>query len=77
MPENTPNLDSLFEAAAKIESADQRAAYLDESCGDNLELRKQVEQLLQSDKQAGSFLDKPASRLDETIDPSASQLRCH
>ena len=51
MPENTPNLDSLFEAAAEIASADERAAYLDKSCGDNLELRKQLEQLLQSEKQ--------------------------
>ena len=71
MPENTPNLDSLFEAAAKIESADQRAAYLDESCGDNLELREQVEQLLQSDQQASNFMANPAGGLDETIDPSA------
>ena len=71
MPENTPNLDSLFEAAAKIESADQRAAYLDESCGDNLELRKQVEQLLQSDQQASNFLANPVGGLDETNDPSA------
>ena len=70
MPENTPNLDSLFEAATKIESADQRAAYLDMACGDNLELRKQVEQLLQSDQQAGDFLAKPASGLNETIDPT-------
>ena len=65
MPENPPNLDSLFQAAAKIQSADQRAAFLDKACGDNLELRQQVEQLLQSDQQAGSGFD-------ETIAPSSA-----
>ena len=72
MPENTPNLNSLFDAAARIESADQRAVYLDKACGDNLELRKQVDQLLQSDQQVGSFLEKPVSGLDETIAPAAT-----
>ena len=72
MPENTPNLNSLFDAAARIESADQRAVYLDKACGDNLELRKQVDQLLQSDQQVGSFLEKPVSGLDETIAPTAA-----
>ena len=71
MPENTPNLDSLFEAASKIKSPDQRAAFLDKSCGDDLELRKQIEQLLQAEQQASGSLAKSVSGLDETIDPSA------
>ena len=67
MPEDQPNLDSLFEAAVEIESGKKRAVFLDKSCGDDLELRKQVEQLLKSDEHAGSFLDKPPAELDVTI----------
>ena len=69
MPENTPNLDLLFEAAAKIEAAEQRSAYLDKACGDNLELREKVEQLLRSVQQVGDSLANQAGRLDETIAP--------
>ena len=54
MAEKRPNLDSLFEAAVEMKSAAERAAFLDQSCGDDLELRKQLELLLTSDEQAGS-----------------------
>ena len=67
MPEKQPNLDSLFEAAVEIESAEERAAFLDASCGENHELRQQVERLLASDEQAGSFLDKPPADLEATF----------
>jgi hypothetical protein len=72
MTENRPNLDSLFEAAVAIDSAEERVAFLEKSCGDDSELREQVELLLQSDQQAGSFLDKPAAELEQTIVPGAS-----
>lgn len=72
MSDNQPNLDSLFEAAAAIEAADERAAFVAESCGDNTVLRQQVEQLLQSDEQAGSFLDTPPAELDATLLTDAS-----
>jgi len=49
MSENHPNLDSLFEAAIEIESAEERAAFLDASCRGNHELRQLVDQRLQSD----------------------------
>ena len=62
-----PQLDSLFEAAVQIESAAERAAFLDRACGDDLELRNQVEQLLQSDKQVGSFLAKPIAEAEATF----------
>ncbi len=58
------NLDSLFEAAIAIESADQRAAFLSDKCGDDLELREQLEQLLESDRDAGGFLEKPHAELE-------------
>ena len=33
------NLDSLFEAALEIEAGDERAAFIDESCGSRLRLQ--------------------------------------
>ncbi|MBL8817451.1 MAG: protein kinase [Planctomyces sp.] len=67
MSDQKPNLDSLFEAAVEIESAEERAEFLDKSCSENLELRKQLERLLQSHEQAGSFLDRSPAELEATI----------
>ena len=67
MSNQKPNLDSLFEAAVEIDTAEERAAFLQTACGDDLELRRQLERLLQSSEQAGSFLDKPPITLDDTI----------
>jgi serine/threonine protein kinase len=72
MSDEKPNLDSLFFAASEIDSEDERAGFLTGACGDDLGLRQQLEELLQSDQQAGSFLEKPAPGLDETIAPDAS-----
>ena len=38
---------------------DQRAAYLDSTCGDDRELRVQVEALLLAHDEAGEFLSEP------------------
>src|SRR5262249_49801749 len=51
---------SLFLAALEIESPVERAAFLARSCGDDVSLRKEVEQLLESHQVAGDFLEKPA-----------------
>ena len=72
MSDNKPNLDSLFLAASEIESKAGRGAFLADACGDDLDLRQQIEQLLQSDQHAGSFLEKPAPGLEDTIVPDAS-----
>ncbi|MFN7732930.1 MAG: protein kinase domain-containing protein [Pirellula sp.] len=72
MSDKEPNLDSLFEDAVEMKSAAERAAYLDQACGDDLELRRQVELLLQSDEQAGSFLNQPPVELEATILTSAA-----
>ena len=57
MSDPKPKLDSIFEAAAKILSADKRAAFLARECGDDIVLRHQIEKLLESDRIAGSFLE--------------------
>jgi WD40 repeat protein/serine/threonine protein kinase/tetratricopeptide (TPR) repeat protein len=61
------NLDSLFEAAVEIKSAKERAEFLDKSCGEDRELRSQLERLLLSHEQAGSFLEKRPAELGATI----------
>jgi serine/threonine protein kinase len=51
---------AIFMAALDIESADERAAFLDEACAGNGALRSRVEALLASHSHAGRFLDEPA-----------------
>jgi len=70
--DKAPQLDSLFLAALEIDSAEQRAAFLESACGADPELRQQVEQLLRSHQQAGSFLERPAAELDATLVPDAA-----
>lgn len=74
MSDQKPNLDSLFEEAANLESAEELAAFLERSCGNDTSLRHQVEQLLQAHQKMGSFLEKPPMGLDVTmaVEPSLS-----
>ena len=49
---------------------ESRAAFLDEACGDNLEMRREVESLLAAEQEAGRFLSSavlsPATELELT-----------
>jgi WD40 repeat protein/serine/threonine protein kinase len=47
---------TVFCAALEYQSPQERAAYLDEACGDDAGLRARVEALLQADCKAGNFL---------------------
>jgi eukaryotic-like serine/threonine-protein kinase len=47
-----------------------RRAFLDRACGEDAELRRQVDTLLSQDEQAGSFLEKPAFA-DASVTPNA------
>src|SRR5271156_6760663 len=51
-------VEHVFETALLLEP-DKRAAYLSEVCADNLELRRTVQDLLDQDANAGSFLEHP------------------
>ena len=51
---------TVFLAALEIEDPAARAAYLDEACAGKPALRQRIEQLLQSDREAETFLDVPA-----------------
>ena len=56
MSENS-SIDSIFCAAVEIESPSERAAYLDNACGDDVGLRRRVDKLLRAHLQAGSFME--------------------
>lgn len=53
------NEETLFAEAIAIESPEKRSQFLDEACGDNLKLRKSVEQLLHLANNLDSFLEHP------------------
>src|SRR5437660_7508388 len=50
--------DEIFEAALQHATPEKRAAYLNEACGDNTQLRERLEALLKAHDQAGEFLQQ-------------------
>ena len=71
--EATPNrVEALFAAAAEL-TAEVRNAFLDNACGDDRELRRQLDGLLGAHDRANHVLDRPAAEqldLDITRDSS-------
>ncbi|MEP6809076.1 MAG: serine/threonine-protein kinase, partial [Chthoniobacterales bacterium] len=55
-------LKELFHSAREL-PADERAAFLDQACGGNAELRQEIHALLQSDHSATSFIADPPVEL--------------
>src|SRR5262245_49916565 len=68
MPENQPQVDEVFDEALRHAAGPDRARYLDEVCGGDLELRRRVERLLRAVSEAGSFLEAPAQDPSPTAD---------
>ena len=62
----------VFSAALDLNHAD-RATFLDRKCKGNPDLRREVQELLDADANAGSFLQHPAF-LTQTTDYSADDL---
>jgi len=56
-PEAWHRAEELFHAALEQSPATRRA-FLDSACGDDSELRRQVDRLLSAEEDAGSFLDR-------------------
>jgi hypothetical protein len=52
-----------------LADADERADFLDEVCADDPQLRDEIEDLLQRDLGAASFLESPPPGLGATVDP--------
>src|SRR5262249_12587530 len=51
--------ESIFFAALEKTNPAERAAYLDEACHGDSDLRRRVERLLEAHPQVGSFLESP------------------
>jgi len=73
-PERYRQVKVLFQAVLDI-APDARAAYLDEACAQDEELRREVESLLESHNDAGEFIEAPAlesvTRPESVIDPNS------
>jgi hypothetical protein len=59
--------ESIFSEALKKNTQEECARFLDHACGDNAELRIEVEALLSAHDDAGSFLNEPAEDLAATF----------
>src|SRR5438876_12349244 len=58
-PERHEEIGKLFDDAFKLEPG-RRHAFLDQACGDDHDLRREVELRLASPEQAGEFIASPA-----------------
>jgi len=58
-PENSETLKEIFNAAVAL-APNERAAYVERVCRDDLALRTAVESLLKSHEETGNFVDTPA-----------------
>ncbi|MEO1998400.1 MAG: serine/threonine-protein kinase, partial [Planctomycetaceae bacterium] len=67
--------EAIFSEALKKNTPTERDKFLAQACGDNAELRRELEALLSAHNDAGSFLEKPPVELEtsETILHSDSQ----
>jgi eukaryotic-like serine/threonine-protein kinase len=64
--DNLAAVESIFFAALEKTSPEERAAYLDEACGQDARLRASVERLLRAQPRVGGFLQTPAPGLPDT-----------
>src|SRR5439155_16583162 len=64
---------SIFLAALEKPSPDGRAAFLDEICGDDRDLRRNVEMLLKAHVQAGDFLAQAPAPVGRTVDQPTTE----
>ncbi|MEM6691702.1 MAG: serine/threonine-protein kinase, partial [Planctomycetota bacterium] len=64
---STQSIEELFQQLIEIPTTERRSEFLDRVCGDDLDLRRQLEGLARCHEQAGSFLQDDS--LDDTQDP--------
>jgi eukaryotic-like serine/threonine-protein kinase len=62
-PERWQRIEELFQLARERQTAGERAAFLDGACGNDAELRAEVEQLLKAEESAGSFINTSAIKV--------------
>ena len=66
--------ESIFLAALKL-ATQERSAYLAAQCGDDQELRKRVDELLEAQEKLGSFLQQPCTPLVSFFSPNTCKKR--
>ncbi|MGH9843240.1 MAG: protein kinase domain-containing protein, partial [Blastocatellia bacterium] len=75
-PERWKQIEQIYDAALERD-ASRRAAFLDQACEGDGELRREVTSLLASDEQAGSFLAGPATEIMAKViaaEPASSPI---
>src|SRR5205085_8455622 len=58
-PERWQRVKEIFNSALQYESA-ERSRFLSQACGEDQELRREVESLIRAHEEDGSFIDSPA-----------------
>src|SRR5262245_17379870 len=69
-PNRWEQINRIYDAAVDVEEK-KRASFLEEACGEDAELRQEVESLLAYDRQAKHFINQPA--LQVTAEKLASE----
>jgi eukaryotic-like serine/threonine-protein kinase len=64
-------IETIFLTALEKGRPAERAAYLEEACAGDAELRRRVERLLRAHPEAAGFLEQPAAALAAAISPQA------
>ena len=70
MSDQAKNARSIFLEILEKGSRQQWAELLDQACGDDQQLRMQVQRLLQAHNDLGSFMNQPAADQSFTIESS-------
>ena len=60
-------VERIFNQAVEIESPSHRAAFLQGACGDDVELRQRIEQLIRAHEAAGGFLKVKTAAEVQTV----------
>jgi serine/threonine protein kinase/tetratricopeptide (TPR) repeat protein len=67
-PSNSLSLESIFFTALEMGGVEDRDAFLNEACGGDKRLRRQVERMLAAQPRAGGFLESPAVKIDRCVE---------
>jgi serine/threonine protein kinase/tetratricopeptide (TPR) repeat protein len=67
------NIEDLFFAASERQDSAARAAYLDEACGQDTDLRRRIEDLLAAEPKVSQFLESPVGTAPIELAPVASE----
>ncbi|HEV3145336.1 MAG TPA: serine/threonine-protein kinase, partial [Gemmataceae bacterium] len=73
MPVDAKQTEAIFFAALEKSSGAERSKYLDEVCAGDLDLRRQLDALLQAHDHPESFLDFPVVENAQTLLPDGSE----